>query len=199
MSFLAATLLLNLDLVDAFVIFANLLNRPLLHAFFRLDHIKMAEYYAAFESLLKSHLPKVHSHFQSLNLSPDLYLQEWIYTLYSRSLPLDLASRVWDVYCRDGDDVIFRIAVGTYVIYCFRRPCYNFLCLFFYTGILKLFESTLLDMDFIHAAQLLTNLPSEEIDGIKLFKGVEVLVTCQEKSRFTHMLTQHFKGKTQHT
>ena len=116
MSFLAATLLLNLDLVDAFIIFANLLNRPLLHAFFRLDHEKMAEYYSAFDSLLKSHLPKLHSHFQMLNLSPDLYLQEWIYTLYSRSLPLDLASRVWDVYCRDGDDIVFRIAVGMFII-----------------------------------------------------------------------------------
>ena len=51
-----------------------------------------------------------------LNLSPDLYLQEWIYTLYSRSLPLDLASRVWDVYCRDGDDIVFRIAVGMFII-----------------------------------------------------------------------------------
>lgn len=112
MSFLAATLLLNLDVNDAFITFANLLNRPLLNAFFRLDHSKMDEFYASYEALLKSKLPRIHSHFQSLNLTPDLYLQEWIYTLYSRSLPLDLASRVWDVYCRDGDDIIFRTAIG---------------------------------------------------------------------------------------
>ncbi len=112
MSFLAATLLLNFDVSEAFISFANLLNRPLLHAFFRLDQTKMAEYYSGFDTLLKSNLPKVHSHFHSLNLSPDLYLQEWIYTLYSRSLPLDLASRVWDIYCRDGDDFVFRVALG---------------------------------------------------------------------------------------
>ena len=112
MSFLAATLLLNLEVSDAFISFSNLLNRPLLHAFFRLDHAKMADFYAGFETLLKSQLPKIHSHFITLNLTPDLDLQEWIYTLYSRSLPLDLASRVWDVYCRDGDDFIFRIAIG---------------------------------------------------------------------------------------
>lgn len=112
MSFLGAVLLLNLDVVDAFITFANLLNRPLLLAFFRLDQPKMAEFYCDFDSLLKCHLPKVHSHFQLLDLSPDLYLQDWIYTLYSRSLPLDLASRVWDLYCRDGQDFIFRAALG---------------------------------------------------------------------------------------
>ena len=119
MSFVAATLLLNLDVADAFVSFANLLNRPLLHAFFRLDQPKMAEFYSAFDALFKSHLPKLHSHLNSLNLTPDLYLQEWIYTLYSRTLPIDLASRVWDLYCRDGEDFIFRTAVGK------SWTCYN--------------------------------------------------------------------------
>ena len=116
MSFLAAVLLLNLEVSDAFICFSNLLNRPLLHAFFRLDHARMGDFYAGFEALLKSQLPKIYSHFLTLCLTPDLYLQEWIYTLYSRSLPLDLASRVWDVYCRDGDDFIFRIAIGIHLL-----------------------------------------------------------------------------------
>ena len=117
MSFLAATLLLNLDVNDAFITFANLLNRPLLNAFFRLDHSKMNEFYASFEALLKSQLPRIYSHFQGLNLTSDLYLQEWIYTLYSRSLPIDLASRVWDIVCRDGDDIVFRTAIGKLTAY----------------------------------------------------------------------------------
>jgi len=168
MSFLGAILLLNLDVADAFITFANLLNRPLLHAFFRLDQPKMAEFYCDFESLLKCHLPKVHSHFQMLDLSPDLYLQDWIYTLYSRSLPLDLASRVWDLYCRDGQDFIFRAALG----------------------ILKLYEYDLLELDFINAAQLLTKLP-EDIDGLKLFRAIEQLNWPTEKSRFSQILTHH--------
>lgn len=67
--------------------------------------------------------------------------------------------------------------------------------IFFYlTGILKLYESTLLDSDFIHSAQLLTNLP-EDIDGIKLFKTIEQISSHQEKSRFSQILTHHFKVK----
>jgi len=37
MSFVAAVLLLNMDVRDAFICFANLLNRPCQIAFFRLD------------------------------------------------------------------------------------------------------------------------------------------------------------------
>ena len=37
MSFIAAVLLLNMDVADAFITFTNLLNRPCQVAFFRLD------------------------------------------------------------------------------------------------------------------------------------------------------------------
>lgn len=38
MSFIAAVLILNLDTADAFIAFANLLNKPCQMAFFRVDH-----------------------------------------------------------------------------------------------------------------------------------------------------------------
>ena len=43
MSFLAGVLLLNLDEADAFLALANLLNRPLLLAFYRLDNAAVCE------------------------------------------------------------------------------------------------------------------------------------------------------------
>ena len=36
------------------------------------------------------------------------------FTLFSKSLPLDAASRVWDVFCRDGEAFLFRAALGEY-------------------------------------------------------------------------------------
>lgn len=38
MSFIAAVLILNLEEADAFIAFANLLNKPCQMAFFRVDH-----------------------------------------------------------------------------------------------------------------------------------------------------------------
>ncbi|XP_015262115.1 PREDICTED: TBC1 domain family member 12 isoform X1 [Gekko japonicus] len=146
MSFIAAVLILNLEEADAFIAFANLLNKPCQLAFFRVDHSMMLKYFAAFEVFFEENLPKLFHHFKTYNLSPDIYLIDWIFTLYSKSLPLDLACRVWDVFCRDGEEFLFRTGLG----------------------ILRLYEDILLQMDFIHIAQFLTKLP-EDITSEKLF------------------------------
>lgn len=72
-----------------------------------------------------------------------------IFTLYSKSLPLDVACRVWDVFCRDGEESLFRTGLG----------------------ILRLFEDILLQMDFIHIAQFLTRLP-EDLQSHTLFAAM---------------------------
>uniref|UniRef100_A0A8C7KRG7 TBC1 domain family member 12 n=1 Tax=Oncorhynchus kisutch TaxID=8019 RepID=A0A8C7KRG7_ONCKI len=139
MSFIAAVLILNLEEADAFIAFANLLNKPCQMAFFRVDHDLMLKYFAAFEVFFEENLPRLFNHFQINNLTPDLYLIDWIFTLYSKSLPLDVACRVWDVFCRDGEECLFRTGLG----------------------ILRLYQEVLLQMDFIHMAQFLTRLPDD--------------------------------------
>jgi len=37
-----------------------------------------------------------------------------MYTLFAKSLPFDIASRVWDVFCRDGEEFLFRTALGLF-------------------------------------------------------------------------------------
>ncbi|XP_033614807.1 TBC1 domain family member 14 isoform X1 [Fukomys damarensis] len=157
MSFIAAVLILNLDTADAFIAFSNLLNKPCQMAFFRVDHGLMLTYFAAFEVFFEENLPKLFAHFKKNNLTPDIYLIDWIFTLYSKSLPLDLACRIWDVFCRDGEEFLFRTALG----------------------ILKLFEDILTRMDFIHIAQFLTRLP-EDLPADEVFVAI---ATVQMQSR----------------
>ncbi|XP_026990040.1 TBC1 domain family member 14 isoform X3 [Tachysurus fulvidraco] len=100
---------------------------------------QMLTYFAAFEVFFEENLPKLFAHFKSNNLTPDIYLIDWIFTLYSKSLPLDVACRVWDVFCRDGEEFLFRTALG----------------------ILRFYSDVLTHMDFIHMAQFLTRLPEQ--------------------------------------
>uniref|UniRef100_A0A8C1C255 TBC1 domain family member 14 n=1 Tax=Cyprinus carpio carpio TaxID=630221 RepID=A0A8C1C255_CYPCA len=152
MSFIAAVLILNMDIADAFIAFANLLNKPCQMAFYRVDHSLMLTYFAAFEVFFEENLPKLFAHFKNNNLSSDIYLIDWIFTLYSKSLPLDIACRVWDVFCRDGDEFLFRTALG----------------------ILRLYEDILTHMDFIHIAQFLTRLP-EYISAEEIFSNTTTI------------------------
>ncbi|PKU33046.1 tbc1 domain family member 12 [Limosa lapponica baueri] len=77
MSFIAAVLILNLEEADAFIAFANLLNKPCQLAFFRVDHSMMLKYFAAFEVFFEENLPKLFLHFKSYSLTPDIYLIDW--------------------------------------------------------------------------------------------------------------------------
>ncbi|KAM4708554.1 TBC1 domain family member 14 isoform 3-T3 [Discoglossus pictus] len=166
MSFIAAVLILNLDTADAFIAFSNLLNKPCQMAFFRVDHGLMLTYFAAFEVFFEENLPKLFAHFKKNNLTPDIYLIDWIFTLYSKSLPLDLACRVWDVFCRDGEEFLFRTALG----------------------ILRLFEDILTRMDFILNAQFLTKLP-EDLTAEDLFTSIAAIQMQSRNKKWAQILS----------
>ncbi|XP_052427034.1 TBC1 domain family member 12 isoform X3 [Carassius gibelio] len=172
MSFIAAVLILNLEEADAFIAFANLLNKPCQMAFFRVDHELMLKYFAAFEVFFEENLPRLFNHFKSSSLTPDLYLIDWIFTLYAKSLPLDVACRVWDVFCRDGEEFLFRTGLG----------------------ILRLYEDVLLQMDFIHIAQFLTRLP-EDTAPERLFSCIANTQMISGNRKWTQVFNALLKDK----
>ncbi|KAJ1367134.1 hypothetical protein KIN20_027987 [Parelaphostrongylus tenuis] len=153
MAFIAAVLLLQMDLYPAFVAFANLLNRPLQTAFFELRQSEMTKYFIAYDRYMEQELPILHHHLDKLDVRPDLYLIEWIYTLFAKSLPLDITCRIWDVYFRDGEEFIFQASLG----------------------ILRMYESRLLSMDFDECVEFLTQLP-EKMSCSDLFRNIEPFV-----------------------
>ncbi|XP_066154904.1 TBC1 domain family member 12-like [Euwallacea fornicatus] len=161
MSYIAAILILNMDACDAFICFANLLNQPLHQAAFTLNQTQMNAYYSAYNEVFNSQLPKLYEHFESSGLTPDLYLLDWIYTVFAKAMPLDVACRVWDVFLRDGYEFVFRTALG----------------------ILHLYQGVLGKMDFLHGAQFLTKLP-EDMSSEQLFKSIQCVSTTLGKVTF---------------
>lgn len=176
MSFIAAVLILNLEEADAFIAFANLLNKPCQMAFFRVDHDLMLKYFAAFEVFFEENLPRLFQHFQNNSLTPDFYLIDWIFTLYSKSLPLDVACRVWDVFCRDGEEALFRTGLG----------------------ILRLYQDVLLQMDFIHSAQFLSRLP-ENTPAHTLFSCIANTQMISNNRRWNQVFSTLIKDRLKET
>nr|XP_034190106.1 TBC1 domain family member 14-like [Osmia lignaria] len=167
MSFIGAVLSLNMEPPDAFTCFANLLNHPCHRAAFTLDQKQMDIYYKVYSSALAHKLPKIFSHFTVAGLSPDLYLLDWLYTVYAKAMPLDVACRIWDVFLRDGDEFLFRTALG----------------------VLHLYQEELLKMDFVHGAQFLTRLP-ENLQADALFNSISQMSTTVGTTTFQQMLAQ---------
>ncbi len=91
-----------------------------------------------------------------------------IFTLYSKSLPLDVACRVWDVFCRDGEEALFRTGLG----------------------ILRLYQDVLLQMDFIHSAQFLSRLP-ENTPSHTLFSCIANTQMISNNRRWNQVWNTH--------
>ncbi len=75
---------------------------------------------------------------------------DWVLTVFSKALPLDIASHVWDVVFLEGAIFVFQTALG----------------------VLKLFSDTLESDNFDACMTLLTHLPAD-IDDEELFKNIE--------------------------
>jgi len=168
MSFIAAILILNLEEHEAFILFSNLVNRPPLSSFFNMDHQMMSGYYSTFTTMVRLHLPDIAEHLEVLKLSPDMYLLDWVMTLYGRAAPLDFACRIWDVMFRDGQDFIFKAGLG----------------------ILSIFKDRiLLEHDFTEVAQLLSKLP-ETICADALFHHIQDLNLEPKQKSFHSMFSR---------
>lgn len=151
MSFLAAVLLLYMDPYEAFSCFANMLlyKSCFLH-FFRIKMPEVRCYLMVHERLLSEEMPSLHSHFKRHDIEPDLYMINWVMSLYCRALPLDLVTRIWDLYVLDGDVAIFRAALG----------------------ILRMFMSKLLKMKFEEMAYFLSHIPGDEIQADDMLQSI---------------------------
>lgn len=163
MSFLAAVLLLYMDPYDAFKCFVNmLLHKSCFLNFFKIQMPEVRFYLSVHESLFAEELPTLHAHFRQQGIESDLYMINWVMSLYCRALPLDLVTRIWDVYVLDGDVAIFRAALG----------------------ILKLFTSRLLKMKFEDIAYFLSHIPADEINADELLRCIRsVRVVTRKRFR----------------
>ncbi|OBZ90778.1 TBC1 domain family member 14 [Choanephora cucurbitarum] len=108
-SFLAGVLLLNMNAQDTFTSLVNLINSSqVLSALYSSDEKKIQGFFKVFNVIFAENLPKLYLHFKNLTLTPENYLPDWFMTIFSSIIPLELSSRLWDIYLLYGDIILFR-------------------------------------------------------------------------------------------
>jgi hypothetical protein len=108
---IAALLLLNLPTPAAsFIALSNILNRPLPLSIHTGDTGAMQRTFTLVLSTLKIKSPRLYSILSSS--SPEVYLNNMFASLFTGSLSLDNATRLWDVVVFEGDAVLVRAAVA---------------------------------------------------------------------------------------
>lgn len=86
-------------------------HSPVLSALYNSDEKRIKGYFKIFNVIFAENLPKLYLHFKSLTLTPENYLPDWFMTIFASIIPLELSSRLWDIYLLYGDIVLFRTGV----------------------------------------------------------------------------------------
>ncbi|KAI9013387.1 rab-GTPase-TBC domain-containing protein [Phycomyces nitens] len=112
-SFLAGMLLLNMGAQDTFASLTNLIHKSdLLSALYSSDEQRVKGYFKIFNVIFAENLYKLYLHFQNLSLTPDNYLPDWFMTLFASIMPLELSSRLWDIFLLQGDVILFKTGLA---------------------------------------------------------------------------------------
>ncbi|KAG1146843.1 hypothetical protein G6F37_007826 [Rhizopus arrhizus] len=108
-SFLAGVLLLNMNTVETFTSLINLINSSeVLSALYKSDEKRIQGFFKVFNVIFAENFPKLYLHFKNLTLTPENYLPDWFMTIFASIIPLELSSRLWDIYLLHGDIILFR-------------------------------------------------------------------------------------------
>ncbi|KFH17906.1 Sec7 domain-containing protein [Toxoplasma gondii MAS] len=113
---LASVLLCFMSLPAAFVAFVNLLPSfhlldfyaPAVQASRRLLSVK----FDFFEAMLRTRVPPLYRHFKGLRIHPNLYLLQWLETLFAIVLPFQTLCKTWDAILLLGEGFTFQVALG---------------------------------------------------------------------------------------
>lgn len=73
-----------------------------------------------FNKHFKAALPDLYKHFEALDVTADLYLIDWLLTLYTKNMDIDIASRIWDNFFLDGEIFAIKTAIAI-LIYLERK------------------------------------------------------------------------------
>lgn len=111
LSFIAGMLRMQMDKFNAFTCFINLIISPEILPFFLYDTIGINKRISIFKELFSFNLPQLYKKFEDLEILPEYYFIEWIMTLFSKSLSIELTKRIWDIYFYEGIITIYSASI----------------------------------------------------------------------------------------
>jgi len=117
MSYLAGMLSMYLDTYETFICLANMLNTHFFVSLFRMNVKNILNHLKIYDVIFSQRLPQLHAHFKSLGISPEQFLLDWFMTIFSKSMPITVATRIWDAFLNEGEVFLYRAALGILKIY----------------------------------------------------------------------------------
>ena len=116
MTYISAVLLLYLDPAMAFICFVNLVSQDIFLSFFRFSSKRRDAFLTSIGVIVAAQHADMSAHLESLGITPDMYMVEWLVTLFARTLRFECITRLWDCYMLDGVSAIYRATLSVMTV-----------------------------------------------------------------------------------
>ena len=112
MNFIAKFILEVTDFAEkeSYVIFSYVLSE--IRGFYYDKFPLLNAYSFIFDKILTKQFPKIRSHFMTLEIPQELWVDKWIQTLFTMNLPYDITCRIWDCLFVYGFPFIIAIVLS---------------------------------------------------------------------------------------
>ena len=115
MAVLASMVIFNVgiqDLPRAFSVYSNILHQHYFFDFFTMRWRDMRMRFDLYSKLLRERMPYLDDHFNAIQITSDLYFNQWLLTGFTRVLPFRTVCRVWDGFLLLGESYFFTAALA---------------------------------------------------------------------------------------
>ncbi|XP_050985704.1 ecotropic viral integration site 5 protein homolog isoform X2 [Labeo rohita] len=110
--FIVGLLLTQMAEEEAFYIFVRLMKDFRMRDLYRSNMVELSCCIYQFEALIKDQLPELHSHFQTQGFHTSMFSSSWFLNILLSSLPLRVASRIFDIFMCEGLEIVFRVGLA---------------------------------------------------------------------------------------
>lgn len=71
-------------------------------------------YIKYFEYLLKQKYSNIYKHLTKLNVQGEIFMVEWLFTMFCRAFSLPVVINIWDLFLYYGEIVFIKMAIGIF-------------------------------------------------------------------------------------
>jgi len=111
-AFIAGQLLLQMPEEEAFAVFIKLMEQYRLRELYKPAMTELGLCMFQLECIVQEQMPDLYTHFNNMGFDTSMYASSWFLTLFTTTLPLELANRIMDLFLVDGISAVFRVAIA---------------------------------------------------------------------------------------
>ncbi|UMM39010.1 hypothetical protein L5515_016236 [Caenorhabditis briggsae] len=111
-AFIVGLLLLQMPEEEAFAVLVSLMENYRLRELYKPTMTDLGLCMFQLECLVQDQMPDLYTHFNNMGFDTSMYASSWFLTLFTTTMPLDIANRIMDCFLVEGMDYIFCISIA---------------------------------------------------------------------------------------